>query len=147
MFWPFSKKPNPSAVQAQKALDTIKENTSDTTIQVPLPSPNLGIKKVDYYYSRWHKKWKYANTGSNIVPELRPAPESPGGTDDAWNVYCFVVIRNVPQEENREAYFKVQIKSPYLVKACKEVIDEMNGLSWTAVPLQVRSNGCGSDQL
>jgi hypothetical protein len=25
----------------------------------PLPAPSLKVKRVDYYYSRWGKSWKY----------------------------------------------------------------------------------------
>jgi hypothetical protein len=112
--------------------------STTSTLQVPLPPPSLRVKKVDHYFSRWQKKWKYENTGTNIIPELRHLPETSSGGDDPWQAFCFVVIREIPREQDKDPYFKIQIKSPYLSKACKKVIKEMVGLSWNAIPLQVR---------
>jgi hypothetical protein len=47
------------------------------------------------------------------------------------------VIRTLPQQEDKEITFKVVIKSPYLLKACKDVIQEITGLSWNSIPLEV----------
>lgn len=116
---------------------TEQDASTTSTLRVPLPPPCLKVKKVDHYFSRWQKKWKYENTGTNIIPELRHLPETSGGSDDPWQGFCFVVIREIPREQDKDPYYKVQIKSPYLSQACKEVIKEMVGLSWNAIPLQV----------
>jgi len=88
----------------------------------------LGIKetKFDLYIK---------NSGSNVIPELRPLPAE--GKDDPWATFCFIVIRTLPQQEDKEVTFKVVIKSPYLLKACKDVIQEITGLSWNSIPLEV----------
>jgi hypothetical protein len=59
------------------------------------------------------------------------------GKDDPWAGFCFVVIRNIPQQEDKDVTFKVHIKSSYLLKACKDVIQDITGLSWNAIPLEV----------
>jgi hypothetical protein len=115
-----------------------QDASTTPTLHTPLPPPNLKVKKVDHYFSRWQKKWKYENTGANIIPEFRHLPETSSGSDDPWQGFCFVVIREIPREQDRDPWFKIQIKSPYLVQACKEVVKEMVGLSWNAIPLQVR---------
>lgn len=36
------------------------ESKAETVVRdEPLPSPSLKVKRVDYYYSRWTKSWKY----------------------------------------------------------------------------------------
>jgi hypothetical protein len=75
------------------------------------------------------------NSSSNVIPELRSLPSD--GKDDPWVGFCFIVIRTIPQQEDKDITFKVVIKSPYLLKACKDVIQEIAGLSWNAIPLEV----------
>ena len=51
-----------SIVESEKDLlgaDSAEQSTVASTIQAPLLSPNLKVKRVDYYYSRWSRKWKY----------------------------------------------------------------------------------------
>ena len=116
------------------------ETTTPPQPQAPLPSPNLKIKRVDHFWSTWSKCWKYRNTGSGVVAEaVRPVGN---GTDnDPWQNFCFVVVRKIPepnkQLEGAEITFQVVVKSTYLLKACKEVIGSIPGLSWTAEPLEV----------
>ena len=70
-----------------------------------------------------------------MIPELRSLPAD--GKDDPWVGFCFIVIRTLPQQDDKDITFKVVIKSPYLLKACKDVIQEIAGLSWNAIPLEV----------
>lgn len=104
-----------------------------------LPPPNLKIKRVDNYWSNWSKGWKYRNTGSGVVAEA-VTPVGNGTANDPWQNFCFVVVRKLPQHresEKEEIKFKIVIKSPYLLKACKDVIQRVPGISWTAEPLEV----------
>ena len=78
------------------------------------------------------------NSGFNVIPELRPLPSE--GKDDSWAGFCFIVIRTVLQQEDRDITFEVAIKSPYLLKAYKDVIQEIAGLSWNSIPLEVLSS-------
>ena len=135
----FRPKHTSIAREAEKNVhdESSAQDDASSTLRAPLSPPSLKVKRVDHYFSRWQKKWKYENTGTNIIPELRPLPESSSGGDDPWQVFCLVVIREIPREQDRDPYFKTHIKSPYLIQACKEVIKEMVGLSWTAIPLQV----------
>jgi hypothetical protein len=114
------------------------EGQSSTTLMTPstsLPPPNLKVKRVDYYYSRWSKTWKYKNMGDKVTPEMVPIGGSSGGNDQ-WQQYCFVVVRTIPRKEE-EPTFSVIIKSHYLQQACKDVIQYVPGISWNADPLTV----------
>jgi hypothetical protein len=77
----------------------------------PLPVPTLKVKRVDHYYSRWGKTWKYRvrcivltpmlftspditatimqNMSSNVTVETLPVMNG-GGSNDAWKDFCFV---------------------------------------------------------
>ncbi|KAI0325259.1 P-loop containing nucleoside triphosphate hydrolase protein [Cubamyces sp. BRFM 1775] len=106
----------------------------------PLPPLNLKVKRVDHFYSKWSKVWKYRNTGSSFNPEvlLTVGSGNPDGTDP-WQSYCFVIVRKLPQsnDEPSEPTFNVVVKSPYLLTACKDVVQTIPGISWTAEPLQL----------
>ncbi|TFK80871.1 P-loop containing nucleoside triphosphate hydrolase protein [Polyporus arcularius HHB13444] len=111
--------------------------------QAPLPSPNLKIKRVDHFWSTWSKGWKYRNTGSGVVAEaVRPVGN---GTDnDPWQNFCFVVVRKLPDPRTADKpggagdiTFQIVVKSPYLLKACKDVVGTVPGISWTAEPLEL----------
>ena len=124
----------------KKPLHGADAGSEDTEVATPLPAaplppPNLKVKRVDHYRSTWSKTWKYRNTGSGVVAEaVRPVGN---GTDsDPWQNFCFVVVRKFP-EYNLNPTFKVVVKSPYMLKACKDVIGTVPGLSWTAEPLEV----------
>ncbi|KAJ8473066.1 hypothetical protein ONZ51_g8110 [Trametes cubensis] len=106
----------------------------------PLPPVNLKVKRVDYYYSRWSKVWKYRNTGSSFNPEvLLTVGNGNPDNSDPWQSYCFVVVRKLPQsnDESSEPTFNVVVKSPYLLTACKNVIQTVPSISWTAEPLEL----------
>ncbi|KIJ54631.1 hypothetical protein M422DRAFT_41879 [Sphaerobolus stellatus SS14] len=110
---------------------------SNTTLQIPseIQGPlTLKVKKVDHFFSKWTKKWKYQDSGSKVIPELRPLATD--GKDDPWKPYSFVVVRELP-ENGRPPYFRITIKSPYLLKACMEVVGEVPGLSWNSIPMEV----------
>ncbi|KAI9069058.1 P-loop containing nucleoside triphosphate hydrolase protein [Trametes sanguinea] len=100
-----------------------------------LPPPNLKMKKVDHYWSNWSRAWKYKNTGSNIAAEaVRPV------ANDPWQNVCSVVVRRFPHPrdaEKEEIAYQIVIKSPYLLKICKDVIKQVPGVSWTAEPLEL----------
>ncbi|KAI1788460.1 P-loop containing nucleoside triphosphate hydrolase protein [Ganoderma leucocontextum] len=124
-----------------QATESTQDTETATTATVVPPSPlapaNLKIKRVDYYWSSWSKSWKYKNTGSGVVAEaVRPVGN---GSDDPWANFCFVVVRKLPDphREGGKITFQVVIKSPYLLKACKDVIGTIPGLSWTAEPLEL----------
>ena len=132
----------------KKPLNEASSNGSAETEVAPQPAaplspPNLKVKRVDYYWSTWSKTWKYRNTGSSVVAEaVRPVGN---GTDnDPWANFCFVVVRKLPDPRSHDPSspppdptFQVVIKSAYLLKACKDVIGQVPGLSWTAEPLEV----------
>ena len=50
----------PSTPENEKAEEgDDKSQTSTVVRDDPLPVPSLKIKRVDLYYSRWSKSWKY----------------------------------------------------------------------------------------
>jgi hypothetical protein len=59
--------------------------------------------------------------------------------NDSWAQYCFVLVRTLPapDDQNRTPTFKFIIKSPYLLKACQDVIQSVPGISWTTDPVEV----------
>ena len=61
--------------------------------------------------------------------------------NEQWPGHCFVVIRTIPQKDEDKAkspQHKFHIKSPYLLKAIKDVMKEIEGISWITEPLEVR---------
>lgn len=122
---------------------SLAEDASSTAALVapltPMVPCHTKVKRVDHYWSNWSKAWKYKNSGFGIIAEAGPAPGSSGNTkDDPWAQYCFVVIRKLPKsEDDGEPTFNVVLKSPYLIQGCKHVIQDVPGVSWNSVPLQV----------
>ncbi|KAI0752500.1 P-loop containing nucleoside triphosphate hydrolase protein [Daedaleopsis nitida] len=107
----------------------------------PPPPPNFKVKRVDYFYSNWSKAWKYRNTSSKVKADaLQTIGNGDSNGNDPWQTYCFVVVRKLPQAvdgEVGEPTFQVVVKSPYLLIACKDVIGKVQGVSWTAEPLEL----------
>lgn len=101
-----------------------------------LAPPTLKFKKFDHFYSWWSRTWKYEKMGANVIPELRSQAVN-NGADDPWAEWAFVVVREVPREEDKASYFKITIKSPYLLQAFKDVMKEIVGISWNTIPLVV----------
>ena len=101
----------------------------------PLADRVVRPQRVDYYYTRWGG-WKYRNTGAKVIAESRPFMAD----NEQWPGYCFVVIRTIPQKDEDKAkppQHKFQIKSQYLLKAIKDVMKEIEGISWNSEPLEV----------
>ena len=51
-----------SVIESEKDLlasDNAERSTIASTGQEPLPTPNLKVKRLDFYYSKWSRKWKY----------------------------------------------------------------------------------------
>ncbi|KAJ7148971.1 hypothetical protein C8R43DRAFT_1193626 [Mycena crocata] len=120
---------------SESKASTIAESTSSIVRNEPLPPASSKIKRVDYFYSRWSKGWKYKNMNSKVTVETLPILS--GGSNDPWKDYSFVVVRTIPQQENRQPTFKIVIKSEYILKACQDVIQTWPGVSWNADPLEL----------
>lgn len=155
--------------------DDDRESKTSTVLppkDEPLPIPSLKVKRVDHYYSKWYKQWRYRVCSSShshsTVLTLSfcrtPAPRSPSRQSPSCAVarttfgrssplcehhilhlmYSLLtlrsIIRRMPRNENLEATFKVIIKSPYLIEACKDVIKTWPGISWNSDPLEVNSS-------
>jgi len=101
----------------------------------PLPVPSLKVKRVDHYFSRWTKGWKYRNMNAKVTVESIPILQS--GNNDPWKDYSFVIVRKIPRHENMEPTFKFVIKSGYILNACKDVIQSWPGVSWNSDPLEL----------
>ncbi|RDB27185.1 ATPase family AAA domain-containing protein 3B [Hypsizygus marmoreus] len=111
------------------------ESKVSTIVREALPAPSLKVKRVDHYYSRWSRTWKYRNMDSRVTVETLPIIQT--GSNDPWKDYNFVIVRKIPQQENQEPTFKIIIKSGYLVRACKDVIQSWPGVSWNSDPLEL----------
>ncbi|KAF7354269.1 AAA domain-containing protein [Mycena venus] len=129
------KSPKASGSSAFEYDDDNESKVSTIVRDEPLPPASTKIKRLDYYYSRWSKGWKYKNMNSKVTVETLPILG--GGGNDPWKEYSFVVVRTIPQQENRQPTFKVVIKSEYLLKACQDVIQTWPGVSWHADPLEL----------
>ncbi|KAF9449629.1 P-loop containing nucleoside triphosphate hydrolase protein [Macrolepiota fuliginosa MF-IS2] len=98
--------------------------------------PSLKVKRVDYYYSWWTRSWKYRNTSAKVAVEGFPVGASKDG-NDPWKDFLFVVVRQIPRQETAEITVKIVVKSPFILKACKDVIQSWPGISWNADPLEM----------
>ena len=122
----------------------MEDSLSTTTLAhtsapvAPLPPIHLKVKRVDLYFSKWLNQWKYKNMGAKVTQEQEKTADAPATTNnDAWSQFCFVVVRTLPTEKDQDPTFKVVIKSEYLLEACKDVIQDIPGLSWNANPVEV----------
>ena len=139
------------------AADSVNGDTEATTNTPPSPSPSptladsdktpspkLEIKYVDSKYSEDPKGWQYEDTSNpaGVPAELvQPVGMDTSG-DDSWDEFCFVVVRRHPKpkennEGTRQIAFEIVVKSPYLLKACKEVMTHVRGISWNSPPVTV----------
>ncbi|KAK7039849.1 AAA domain-containing protein [Favolaschia claudopus] len=129
-------KPARASGSVDLGYDDDHESKASTVVKdEPLPPASTKIKRLDYYYSRWSKGWKYKNMNSKVTVESLPVLG--GNGNDPWKEYNFVVVRTIPQQENRQPTFKIVIKSEYLLKACQDVIKTWPGVSWHADPLEL----------
>ncbi|KAI0329767.1 P-loop containing nucleoside triphosphate hydrolase protein [Cubamyces sp. BRFM 1775] len=141
---PFTEKDSSESIPSANAPDNDRDTTAGQE-EATLSPPNLKIKRVDHYFSRWSEQWKYRNTGSSVVVEaVPPGPVASVAnavtpSNDPWQEFCFVVVRKLPQERKSKESptYKVVIKSPYLVKACTDVMKYVPGLSWTVGPIEL----------
>ncbi|CAA7269692.1 unnamed protein product [Cyclocybe aegerita] len=118
----------------EKAIDDDAQSNVSTVVRdEALPVPSLKVKRVDYYYSRWTRSWKYRNMSSKVVVETLPIMQS--GTNDTWKDFSFVIVRTV--RNNAEPEFKIVVKSEYILKICKDVIQSWPGISWNSDPLEM----------
>ena len=54
-------------------------------------------------------------------------------------ILCYYrIVRVLSQIEGVEPTYKIIIKSGYILKACKDVIQSWPGISWNSDPLEVR---------
>ncbi|KAK7047093.1 hypothetical protein VNI00_006757 [Paramarasmius palmivorus] len=98
-------------------------------------APSLKIKRVDHYYSKWYKEWRYRNSSSKVTAESIPILSR--GANDPWKDFSFIFVRRLAQVEGKEPTFKIVIKSEYVLKACKDVIGSWPGISWNSDPLEL----------
>ncbi|KAJ3837895.1 P-loop containing nucleoside triphosphate hydrolase protein [Lentinula raphanica] len=138
----FSSMVKPSGKASTSGLgydEKDNESTASTVVHEAATPPSLKIKRVDHYYSRWYKSWRYKNTSSTITVESVPLINR--GESDPWKDYLFVIVRTIPDSNGNvakpEPTFKFVIKSEYILKACKDVIQSWPGISWNSDPLEI----------
>ena len=133
-------------VQAEGSIPASSAPSTSTAPTTPAPSDGLPELRLDVKYvdSRYKDPdgWDYNDTeNAGDVPAELVEPLGMETSDDSWDEYCFVVVRKFP-DPNRLAskddfVFQVVVKSPYLLKALKDIIGQVPGISWTAEPLEV----------
>ncbi|KAF8996417.1 hypothetical protein BDQ17DRAFT_1284512 [Cyathus striatus] len=130
--------PKEKEKQTDEDSGSNQESNGSTTVarEEPLPIPSLKVKRLDYYYSRWTKGWKYGYDARYITVETIPIINT--GANDAWKEYSFVIVRTIPKEPDHEPSFKIVIKSEYILKACKDIIETWPGISWNSDPVQLK---------
>jgi hypothetical protein len=121
----------------EKLIENDAQSSASTVVREegPILAPSLKVKRVDYYYSRWTKSWKYKNTSSKVTVESIPIIQS--STNDAWKDCSFVIVRTIRESPLKEHEFKLVVKCGYILKACKDVIKSWPGISWNADPLEL----------
>jgi hypothetical protein len=167
----------------EKTIEDDNESGVSTILRAePLPVPSLKVKRVDNYYSRWSKSWKYRVShcggivmyGAQLIycpwylrrtqapsTQLRPSqsckviPMMRGKTSalcketlisllwlnsSYWDIATLLIIRIVrtlSRTDTIDPTYKIVIKSEYILKACKDVIQSWPGISWNSDPLEV----------
>ena len=92
---------------------------------------------------------------SKVTVETLPILPGGRGSNDIWKDFSFVydhsvalfsetdifcyyrIVRTLPAYGNAEPIFKLVVKSEYILKACKDVIQSWPGVSWNNDPLEV----------
>ncbi len=115
---------------------------STTTTIEELPSLEMGIKYVDSKYDEDNDAWEYEETSNpNVSAELvQPIGTDTSDEDSDWSKFCFVVVRKHKREEEkhkRTISFEIVIKSSYLLTACRDVMQQAQGISWVSEPVIV----------
>ncbi|KAH9834771.1 P-loop containing nucleoside triphosphate hydrolase protein [Rhodofomes roseus] len=104
-----------------------------------MSEPPLQVKRVDHVYNVQTRTWAYEDTKAQIQPQVLSGGKMADGSD-AWQSYCFVVVRKIPPPNSApglEPTVVVSIKSPYLLAACKNVVGTVPTISWTVDPLEL----------
>ena len=104
------------------------------------PLKRMQVKTVDHYWNANDKAWKHRDSDSDVPAEL-VQPVGGGASTDDWKEYGFVVVRRMPDPRSRTndhtIKFKIVVKDSHLLKACREVIGAVPGLSWNSEPVEV----------
>lgn len=126
---------------ATSTTPTPANNSSDSVDVTPL---RLDIKFVD---SRWEEasdSWKYTDTDNPDTPAEQVQRIGAEATDSSsWEEYCFVVIRKhseASKDSKPTITFEIVLKSLYLIKACRNVMADIRGVSWNSQPVTVSAS-------
>ena len=120
---------------------SVAPTPATTSSSVDLAPLKLDVKFVDSRWEEDSESWKYSDTSNPDVPaeQVQPMGTETTGSDD-WEDFCFVVVRKHEKSEEksqRTITFEIVLKSPYLVKACQDVIGDVRGISWSSEPIKV----------
>jgi hypothetical protein len=95
------------------------------------------------------------NMSSKVTVETLPIMPGGSGSNDIWKDFSFVydhsvarfpqtdifcysrIVRTLPTYGPAEPTFKLVVKSEYILKACKDVIQSWPGVFWNNDPLEV----------
>ncbi|RPD62803.1 P-loop containing nucleoside triphosphate hydrolase protein [Lentinus tigrinus ALCF2SS1-6] len=129
-----------SSTGSASSSSSVAPTPSPPTTVEELPSLELGIKYVDSKYDEEKNVWDYEDTSN---PDVAAELVQPVGTDTSdensdWSKFCFVVVRKysrAQEKHKRTISFEVVIKSSYLRTACRDVMQQVRGISWVSEPL------------
>ena len=93
---------------------------------------------VDHYWNAHDNAWKHRDNNSDVPAELAE-PVGSGTSPDDWKEYGFVVVRKLPFNPafDSTVRFKIVLKDSHLIRICRDIIGEIQDLSWNSEPLEV----------
>lgn len=126
-------------------MTTSTENTTTSTgitptVAVDLPPLTLMILSVEW---RWDSDSKYTEIPTPDTPaeQMQPIGDDAALNNDSWKEYCFVVAQT---RSTGAITFKIFLMSPYIIKACRDVMVGVPGISWDSYRVRVSVMGQSS---
>lgn len=131
-----------SSTSNSSSSSSVGPTPSTPTTVEDLPSLELGIKYVDSKYDEEKNVWDYEDTTNPDVPAelVQPVGTDTSDENSDWGKFCFIVVRKhsrAQEKHKRTISFEVVIKSSYLRTACRDVMQQVRGVSWVSEPLTV----------
>ncbi|KAH9848062.1 P-loop containing nucleoside triphosphate hydrolase protein [Lenzites betulinus] len=132
---PRSRRGHTSGINNEKEQSTANGATPSGIADTHLAD----IKYVDQAYNKQSSAWEYVDTESDVLAEMT-TPLGTAVSYGAWQDYCFVVVRNIPARRTPGDVitFKIVVISTHLLQACKTVMGDIEGVSWTSDPLELQ---------
>lgn len=126
--------------------DNTSKNGDDKTENNAQTSPCSAVKRVDEIYDFSSDDWKFSDlpvTAENLALDSHLHRN----VKDEFDGFVFLVVRRFEKPLSRYSMLSsnskntsfetlLEIRSPQLKRACKDVIGDVQGISWTATPFR-----------